>query len=170
MAAVGENMVIDAVDQNDRPIGDVVRNEVFRKGINFRVVHDLVFNRRGELLVQRLSNNRTRHPGFWGSSVAGYLFAGETYESAAQRRLGEELGVYNAPLAYVGKTSMEDQGCQKFIGVFSTVRDGPFSFDRGHIDAVEFLPITTIHELRTTGSFRFTPTFLRVLDFYENRR
>jgi NADH pyrophosphatase NudC (nudix superfamily) len=101
--------------------------------------------------------------------VAGYLFAGETYEGAAARRLGEELGVYNASLAYVGKTSMEDQGCKKFIGIFSTVHDGPFSIDLDHIEAIEFLPISTIHDLRATGSFPFTPTFLRVLDFYENR-
>lgn len=169
MSAVSEEMVIDGVDQNDSSVQEVVRNQVFSKRVNFRVVHDLVFNRRGELLVQRLSPTRTRHPGFWGSSVAGYLFAGETYVSAATRRLGEELGVFSASLAYVGKTSMEDEGCRKFIGVFSTVHDGPFRIDRGHIDAIEFLPISTIHDLRAGGSFPFTPTFLRVLDFYENR-
>ncbi len=108
MPAVSEEMVIDVVDQNDSPVGMIRRNEVFTRRANFRVVHDLVFNQRGELLVQQLASTRTRHPGYWGSSVAGYIFAGESYEAAARRRLGEELGIYGVPLNYIGKTSMED--------------------------------------------------------------
>ena len=41
MAAVNEEMVIDAVDLKDAPIGVVRRDEVFRRRINFRVVHVL---------------------------------------------------------------------------------------------------------------------------------
>ena len=118
MSAVSEEMVIDAVDQSDSPTSIIRRDEVFRRRANFRVVHILVFNRRGELLLQQLSRTRTRHPGYWGSSVAGYNFAGESYEAAAGRRLGEELGIDGVPLTYIGKTSMEDDGCQKFIGYF----------------------------------------------------
>src|SRR5438067_12996334 len=98
MSVVSEEMVIDAVDQSDSFIGPVRRNEVFRRRVNFRVVHILLFDRRGQLLVQQLASTRTRHSGYWGSSVAGYIFAGESYEAAAQRRLGEEIGIYGAPL------------------------------------------------------------------------
>src|SRR6266436_6616515 len=106
MPDVSEQMLVDAVDQNDAPIGVIRRNEVFRQHANFRVAHDLIFNARGELLVQQLANTRTRHPDYWGSSVAAYLFAGESYQAAAKRRLAEELGVYGVPLNYIGKTSM----------------------------------------------------------------
>jgi isopentenyldiphosphate isomerase len=169
MPTVSEEMVVDAVDQKDTPIGVIPRNEVFRKHVNFRVVHDLVFNSHGELLVQRLASTRTRHPGYWGSSVAGYIFAGESYQAAAERRLAEELGVRGVPLSYVGKTSMEDEGSHKFIAVFAATHDGPFDFDRNQIERLEFLPREVIHELQTAGSRTFTPTFLRVLSFYESR-
>ncbi|HEV2491919.1 MAG TPA: NUDIX domain-containing protein [Terriglobia bacterium] len=169
MSAVSGEMVIDAVDQNDSPTSTIRRNEVFERRVNFRVVHILVFNRRGELLLQQLSRTRTRHPGYWGSSVAGYIFAGESYEAAAGRRLGEELGIYGVSLNYIGKTSIEDDGCHKFVGVFSTIHDGPFNFDRDHIEALEFLPRHVIHELHARGTRKFTPTFLRVLSFYESR-
>src|SRR5882672_6290217 len=140
MTAVSENMVIDAVDQRDAPIGRIPRSQVFRQRANFRVVHDLIFNSRGELLVQQLASTRNRHPGYWGSSVAAYLFAGESYRTAAERRLAEELGVRDVPLAYVGKTSMEDDGAHKFIAVFAATCDGPFNFDRSHIERLEFVP------------------------------
>jgi isopentenyldiphosphate isomerase len=169
MTPVSESMVLDAVDQQDSPIGVVQRNEVFTLRANFRVIHDLIFNRRGELLIQKLPRSQTRHPGYWGSSVAGYIFAGESYEAAAERRLGEELGVYGVLLKSVGKTAMEDDGCCKFIGVFSAVQDGPFNFDRDHIETLEFLPRRVIHELHSSGSRNFTPTFLRVLTFYESQ-
>jgi isopentenyldiphosphate isomerase len=169
MATVSEEMVIDAVDQRDVPVGVVPRKDVFRRHVNFRVAHDLVFNSRGELLVQQLASTRTRHPGYWGSSVAAYLFAGESYPAAAKRRLVEELGIRDVPLNYVGKTSMEDEGSHKFIAVFAATHDGPFDFDRNHIERVEFLPREVIHELQATGSRTFTPTFLKVLRFYESR-
>jgi isopentenyldiphosphate isomerase len=168
MAAVAEGMVIDSVDRADEPIGVIRRDEVFIKRASFRVAHDLIFNSRGELLVQQLARGRTRHPGYWGSSVAAYLFAGESYEAAAERRLGEELGVYGMPLRYIGKTSMVDEGSEKFIGVFAATSDGPFRFDKSVIEKIEFLPIGVIRQLQASGARAFTPTFLRVLDFYES--
>lgn len=125
MAAVTEEMVIDRVDAHDKPIGVIHREEVFSKRANFRVAHDLVFNSRGELLIQQLSNTRTRHPGDWGSSVAAYLFAGESYQAAAERRLAEELGVSGIRLNYIGKTSMVDQGVEKFIGCSPRLATAP---------------------------------------------
>lgn len=168
MPTVTEDMIIDQVDGSDRPIGVLRRAEVFRRHANFRVFHGLVFNSQGQLLIQQLAATRTRHPSCWGSSVAGYLFSGESYEAAARRRLPEELGITPVGLDYVGKTAMADDGCFKFIAVFKTVSDGPFNFDRGHISAVEFVAPSDIRRLQAEGSYRFTPTFLQVLAFYQN--
>ena len=169
MVTVTEGMVIDSVDRADEPIGIIRRDEVFIKRASFRVAHDLIFNSRGELLVQQLARTRTRPPGYWGSSVAAYLFAGESYQAAAERRLGEELGVYGIPLRYIGKTSMLDEGSEKFIGVFAATSDGPFRFDKNVIERIEFLPRNVIHELQHSGDRIFTPTFLKVLSFYESK-
>ena len=166
MPVVDDDMKIDVVDGHDSPIGEVIRRDVFRLHVNFRVVHVLVFNRKGELLIQQLGSTRQRHPRYWGSSVAGYVFAGETYQAAARRRISQELGIRNAILVSLGKFSMNDEGCQKFVGVFSTIQDGPFRIDNNHIDAVEFVSLSGIHHAR----LRFTETFLKVLDFYEHRR
>jgi 8-oxo-dGTP pyrophosphatase MutT (NUDIX family) len=169
MPTVSPDMKIDVVDLNDEPIGVARRNEVFRLQAGFRVVHDLVFNSLGEILVQQLGMSRNRHPGYWGSSVAAYIFSGESYLEAAERRLAEELGIRNVPLNYVGKTSMVDEGCRKFIAVFTAIYDGPIGFDQSHIETCEFLPLDIIPELQKAGLRNFTPTFLRVLSFYESK-
>ena len=167
MSAVNENMLVDTIDDRDNPIGVVRRGEVFQRHANFRVVHVLVFNSNGDLLVQRLASTRIRHPGFWGSSVAGYVFAQEDYRAAANRRLSQELGVADATLQYLGKDTMIDEGSHKFIGVFTTINDGPFRYDHEHIDQIEFMPLEAIHDRCDAGTMQFTPTFLHVLRFYE---
>lgn len=169
MSAVDENMIIDVVDERDTSIGVIRRRDVLRQHVNFRVVHILVFNARGDLLVQRLARTRTRHPGYWGSSVAGYVFAEENYWDAAKRRLAEELGVRDATLQYLGKDTMLDEDSHKFIGVFATTNNGPFQYDHEHIDRIEILSLAAIHDLCDAGARQFTPTFLHVLRFYEDR-
>jgi isopentenyl-diphosphate Delta-isomerase len=169
MLSVGQGMLVDVVNANDTPVGVIARAEVFRKRANFRVAHDLIFNTRGELLVQKLAATRFRHPGYWGSSVAAYLFAGESYLAAAERRLTQELGVRGLKLDFVGKISMNDDGCQKFVGIFSAVHDGPFSSDKEEIEKLEFLSLQQIHHLHHSGERLFTPTFLTVLSYYESR-
>lgn len=169
MTSVSQEMLVDAVNGSDVPVGVIARAELFQKHANFRVAHDLIFNSSSELLIQKLARTRLRHPGYWGSSVAAYLFAGESYRHAAERRLAEELGIHNLNLEFIGKTSMEDDGCQKFIGVFTALYDGPFTADRQQIEELEFLPLRRISALRDSGARLFTPTFLKVLEFYESR-
>jgi isopentenyldiphosphate isomerase len=168
MTSVSQEMLVDAVNGNDVPVGVIARADLFQRHANFRVAHDLIFNSSHQILIQKLARKRPRHPGYWGSSVAAYLFAGESYRDAAQRRLAQELGVHNVNLEFIGKTSMVDDGCQKFIGIFAGFYDGPFVVDREQIEGLEFLPLQQIHALSDSGARLFTPTFLKVLQFYES--
>src|SRR5271167_1166531 len=102
MSAVGENNLIDVVNDSDVPVGQVRRCDVFARHVTFRVAHVLIFNSRNHVLIQRLALDRHRHPGYWGSSVAAYLYPGETYEMAARRRMAEELGIQIADLQGLG--------------------------------------------------------------------
>jgi isopentenyldiphosphate isomerase len=167
MPAVSDEMVLDIVDQADRPIGTIRRAEVLAKHANFRVAHVFVFNSEGQLLIQRLAFKRKRNPGAWGSSVAAYLFASEGYANAAHRRVVEELGIPDIPLQQIGKTEMVDEGSLKFITLFSGKHDGPFSFDISQIQAVEFCSVDDIDRMMRTGMREFTPTFTNVFRFYQ---
>src|SRR5580692_4842 len=80
------DMDVDVVDGSDRVIGTGQRRHVLQQNAGFRVTHVFVFNRAGDLLLQQIAPG-LRHPGQWGSSVAGYLRAGEDYRQAAERKL-----------------------------------------------------------------------------------
>jgi len=169
MPAVSEDMILDQVNQSDVPVGQVVRRDVFAKHAGFRVAHVLIVNSEGKLLLQRLALSRKRNPGAWGSSVASYLFASESYEAAAARRVKEELGVTGSLLTFLGKTEMMDDGCLKFIGVFTMSYDGPFTIDRSQILGIEFVSLRSLQRMVDGGARQFTPTFLQVFRFYSSR-
>lgn len=166
---VTEDMLIDTVDDHDNISGRIKRSEVLQKHANFRVVHLLLFNHQGDLLLQQLAFTRERHPGAWGSSVAAYVASGETYAQAAQRRLPQELGI-TTPLNELGKTSMMDEGSKKFMTIYTGIFEGTFSYDHEHIATLEYCSIPAIIGLRMSGVRPFTPTFLHVFDFYQAHR
>lgn len=165
MPEVSDRMVIDVVNDSDVVIGSIERKDAFAAKANFRVVHVFIFNNQGHLLLQQVPGHGKRNPGHWGSSVAGYLFAGEGYEGAAVRRLEQELGVKHAKLRLVGKTWMEDEGCRKFITLYAVQLNGPFTPDPAHIANVEFLSTGTIATMMGEGKRQFTPTFLHLFRF-----
>jgi hypothetical protein len=60
-----------------------------------------------------------------------------------------------------------DDGCLKFISVFTVNSDGPFSLDRSQIEEIEFVSPVGIQSMIDEGTRLFTPTFLHVFQFYQ---
>lgn len=171
MAAVARpaaSTLIDRVDSRDRPIGVVPRGAALAERANFRTAHVFVFNRAGELLLQRLAHRRERHPGRWGSSVAAYLFAGEPYEDAARRRMRDELGLSGQP-QFVGKTKMRDEGSTKFVALFRFISDHAQATAPDHIEQVRFWRFEEVQREVGEDPDAFTPTFRHLLRFYVQR-
>jgi isopentenyldiphosphate isomerase len=168
MAAPSASTLIDRVDDYDRPIGVVERGAVFEQHANFRVVHIFVFDTAGRLLLQKLGHKRERNPLRWGSSVAGYLYAGESYHAAARRRLREELGL-EAELDPVGRTMMIDRGSRKFIMLFRTTvsANEPRIAEKDHIEDIRFWELTEIEEALARDPEIFTETFRHVFSFFK---
>lgn len=159
-------MSVDVVDLADRPIGMIARREVLPVRANFRVVHVFLRDGAGRVLLQQLSATRERNPLRWGSSVAAYLFSGETYEEAARRRLSQELNVTNVQLSRVGKTSMLDERSIKFVEVYEANYDGPVTIDESHISRVAFDTIEHIAAELKANPATFTPTFRVLFPFF----
>ena len=139
---------------------------VFEQRANFRVVHVIVRNHAGDILLQKIAPG-LRHSGAWGSSVAGYLKAGETYRQAAFRKLFDELGIHTTKLKSHGRTLMLDNGCKKFIGVYSLQRDGQFTFLSNQATGIEFLPVRDVRDACQSGRREFTATFVHVMRYLD---
>jgi isopentenyl-diphosphate delta-isomerase len=160
MPAPTANSLLDRVDAADRPIGVVKRADVFHLGPDsgFRVVHILVVNRAGHLLLQQVGSKRERSPMRWGSSVAGYVFAGESYADAAERRGREELGL-ESKLRKLGSLRMSDNDTTKFIELFQVNAETAENREPDLIQEIRFWTMSDIERTLSAEPQQFTETF-----------
>lgn len=127
--------IFDIVDDRDVVIGQRARREVHRLGLKHRAVHVLVFNRSGQLYLQKRSKSKDTFPGAWDSSAAGHLEVGESYDAAAVRELEEELGlVSDQSLEFLFKLGACPNTGEEFVRVFRIENEGPFTLNREEID------------------------------------
>ncbi|HEX4666188.1 MAG TPA: 16S rRNA (adenine(1518)-N(6)/adenine(1519)-N(6))-dimethyltransferase RsmA [Chthoniobacterales bacterium] len=147
------------VDQFDRVLGSAPRSEVHGNNLRHRAVHIFLVNDAGELLLQKRSPWKDRHPLLWDSSAAGHVRAGEGYDATAGRELREELGV-TAELNLVGKLPASEETGQEFIQLYRGRHEGPFEVARAEIDAIEFFAPEVIARWIGERPGDFAPGFL----------
>ena len=154
------------VDEADREIGYMGKAECHEgRGVLHRAFSVLIFNARGELLLQQRAASKPLWPLFWSNSCCSHPRRFETMETAVHRRLREELGVrcalnflfkfhYQAQFGAVGA---ENEICSVFIGRCSE----PLNIDRSEIQATRWVsPEVMQSELTASAGARFTPWFI----------
>ena len=84
----------DVYDLDRRPTGLILpRGQAHTAELCQLVVHVCLFNKQGEMLIQRRSLEKKGYPGYWDVSVGGGVLAGEGGREAAMREVREELGI-----------------------------------------------------------------------------
>lgn len=156
-AAASERFPV--VDENDRLLGDAPRSEVHGDNLRHRAVHLFIFNRQGELFLQKRSRWKDRHPLLWDSSAAGHVEAGEEYDETAARELEEELGV-KTELTRVVKLPCQENTGWEFIWLYRGEHDGPFQLAKTEIEYGEFFPIDVVSRWVKARPDDFAPGFL----------
>jgi len=139
VAQRGEEL-FDVVDEDDRTLRRERREVVHAEGLLHRAVHVFLFNKRGEVFLQKRSRLKDTHPGKWDSSAAGHLDAGEDYDAAARRELAEELGQDGAGLAPVAKLAPGRDTGWEFVRLYRARQDRPVRFPCSEIEAGLWMP------------------------------
>lgn len=91
---------ITVVDENDTVIGSMQLFDAIDKGLIRRVACILIFNEKGEILLQRRASH-VLSPNVLDFSAAGHVDKSESYEEAARRELQEELGIADTQLELI---------------------------------------------------------------------
>ena len=151
--------VFDIVDDADAVIGRASRGEVHgNPALIHRVAHVLVFNRHGELYLQRRAMNKDVQPGKWDTSVGGHVDCGETYDAAAVRELEEELGIGGANPALLWKYLHRNEYESEYVCTYRIQYDGEIRYDSHEIIEGRFWKIIEIRDHLESGVF--TPNFV----------
>lgn len=83
----------DLYDRHFHIVGAQLRKDAVPQGLFHLTVAILVFDDRGQLLVQRRSPHKLHRPGCWDLAAGGSALRGESSAQAAARELQEELGI-----------------------------------------------------------------------------
>ena len=65
------------------------------RGMRDRAFSIFIFNTKGEVLLQKRADRKTRFPGKWSNTCCGHPRKAEGTDEAASRRLGEEMGLHS---------------------------------------------------------------------------
>jgi 16S rRNA (adenine1518-N6/adenine1519-N6)-dimethyltransferase len=146
------------VDVDDCVIGAESRDHVHVNNLRHRAIHVAIFNREGEIFLQRRSIWKDRHPGRWDSSTSGHVAPGESYEQAAHRELREEIGI-DCQLESVGKLPCSAATGWEFIEVFRGKHEGPFALAALEIETGAFFPLDQVRGWLGRNPEEFSPVF-----------
>jgi len=166
LLAQNPDELFDVVDENDCVVGQASRAEVHRKKLLHRAVHILVFDTRGSVVLQKRSMAKDTCPGLLSTSCAGHVDAGETYDAAAVRELGEELGV-PANAAQTMKFLFKMRPCSEigweFVHVYKLDKfAGTLAPSPAEIDALFAFPPAEIDEKIARVPADFSESFVAV--------
>ncbi len=80
------------VTEHNEPIGRMEKMEAHRKGVLHRAFSIFIINERNEMLLQQRAKTKYHSGGLWTNACCSHPRPGEDTETAALRRLYEELG------------------------------------------------------------------------------
>ena len=152
----------DVVNERDEPIRRATRREVHATGLWHRAVHILVFDAAGRVFLQRRSMLKDLSPGLWDSSCSGHVDAGEDYDSAAVRELGEEIGIRlkeGATLTRWFRIDACEQTGWEFVWVYRLRHDGPLTLDPLEIQYGEWVAPPDVSARVVSRAAEFCPSF-----------
>lgn len=80
------------VDKHDNQVGQMEKMEAHVKGVLHRAFSVFIFNSKDELMLQQRALSKYHSPGLWTNTCCSHPRHGETANSAAHRRMTEEMG------------------------------------------------------------------------------
>ncbi len=142
-----DDEIFDVVDEHNNVVRQEKRKVVHAEKLIHRAVHVFVFNKAGELLLQKRSHRKDSMPERWDSSASGHLDAGEGYLTAAVRELEEELGLTAPPenfhkLALIPPSEATGMEWVELYGVWEY--EGKVHFPAAEIECVRAFPLSEI--------------------------
>ena len=161
-----ENVIL--VDKQDNMIGAMEKLEVHRKGLLHRAYSILVFNAKGELLLQKRSVSKYHSGGLWSNTCCSHPGPDESMDVATRQRLRHEMGIDIQPefaFKFIYKCEL-DKGLieHEFDHVFTGLyNDAPF-INPAEVDDWKFIDIKTLRNELENNPEKYTTWFKLIMN------
>ena len=142
---------MDIVNDKNEVVGKTTQEEIYAKKLNHRIVHVFVIHPKSkEVYFQKRAETKSFLPGYYCTSAGGHVKAGESYEDAAKREMGEELGL-KVPVRKVNSMQFTSDGHKRFIELYVAFAEDGFNFADGEVASGEFIDLDKAYSLVSKG-------------------
>ncbi len=100
------------VDEFDNALGTMEKLEAHQKGKLHRAFSILLFNSKGEILLQKRAITKYHSGGLWTNTCCSHPLPGESMAEATRRKLIQEMGIDLEPefaYKFMYKTNLDDK-------------------------------------------------------------
>jgi isopentenyl-diphosphate Delta-isomerase len=138
------------VDALDNAIGTMEKLEAHRKGILHRAFSVLLFNSKGEILLQKRAVGKYHSGGLWTNTCCSHPLPGEPIQDATRRKLIQEMGIDVQPefaYKFVYKTNLDDNLIEhEYDHVFIGTHDGNPIINDDEVEDWKFTDLSSLRE------------------------
>ena len=163
----GDGEYFDLFDADRRPTGEcLLRGTPTPKDKYRLLVHAVVFNSKGEMLIQQRQNTK-KWPLLWDLTSGGHVTTGEDPRSSAFRELAEEVGIHIDPTGLRPAVTVAfSDGWDDFYVVHSDADSNALVIQLEEVRAVKWATLEEVLDLRQENKFMpYTRSFLEYLFF-----
>lgn len=162
--------MFDVVNDQNEVIGQKPRGEVHANGLKHRAVHVFVFNKHGDVYLQKRSHLKDVHPLVWDSSAAGHLDVGESYAACALREGKEELGIDLESTTKAADIPATERTGMEFVELHTANHNGPMHYAPDEIDCGEWFKPAVVTEWVNERPQDFATGFIECWRAWESRQ
>ncbi len=161
------------VDSEDKAIGTMEKMEAHRKGILHRAFSILLFNPKGEILLQKRAKEKYHSGGLWTNACCSHPLPNESMENATRRKLWQEMGI-DTPTNFVYKffyqakldANLFEHECDH---VFTGTFDGKPKINSNEVEDWKFVSLDQLLLDAQQNPEQYTYWFKLILDQHQNK-
>lgn len=159
---------IITVDEKDNEVGSIEKLEAHKIGVLHRAFSILVFNQKGQVLLQKRNIEKYHSPGLWSNTCCSHQRVGETLEEAVTRRLDEELGFtcdLKEMFHFIYKVEFDNNLMEHELDhVFFGHYDGAISPNKEEVDEIKWIYMDDLRQDMAEHPDRYTYWFKILMD------
>ncbi len=168
-----EKEIIEIVNKKGQVVTKSRRSTAYKKGLLHKAVNILIFNKKGEIFLQKRSKIKSSFPLHWDISCSEHLKPNESYKEAALRGLIEELSIKTSIKILRKKHHQQSKFYKKgqqiieneLVVLYQGTYDGKIKMDKNEVYSGKFLSLKKVKTLLLTPETRFTPWAKDELEF-----
>ena len=156
------------VDEQDNNIGTMEKMEAHHKGVLHRAFSILLFNAKGEVLLQKRAISKYHSGGLWTNTCCSHPLPDESMQHATHRKLMQEMGI-NVPLRFaykfIYKTKLDKNLTEHELDhVFTGEFDGVPMINSDEVEDWKFIDLPSLRESIKSHPDSYTVWFKLIME------